>query len=53
MQLKDVKHFEPNNEDFYMDLKRAQNNNVHILAYDCYVTFDEILLKYKVKAIIY
>ena len=55
IQLKNVKYFEPNKEthyEFYQALKNAKNNNVHILAYDCFVSSDEILLKDMVKVII-
>lgn len=55
IQLKDVKHFEPNKEThyaFYEALKNAKNNGIHILAYDCFVSCDEILLKDKVDVII-
>lgn len=52
VQLKNVKHFEPNNLEFHKALKDAKNNNVHILAYDCFVDCDEIILKDKVSVII-
>ncbi len=52
VQLKNVKHFEPNNDDFHKALKDAKNNNVHILAYDCFVSYDEIILKDEVPVII-
>lgn len=52
VQLKNVKHFKPNNDDFHKALKDAKNNNVHILAYDCFVSYDEIILKDEVPVII-
>lgn len=55
IQLKNVKYFEPNKEthyEFYEALKNAKNNNIHILAYDCFVSSDEILLKDEVNVII-
>lgn len=52
VQLKNVKHFEPNSDDFHKALKDAKNNNVHILAYDCFVSYDEIILKDEVPVII-
>ena len=55
IQLKNVIHFEPNKEthfQFYETLKKAKDNGVSILAYDCFVSSYEILLKDKVKVII-
>lgn len=48
IQLKDVLYFTPNNdihEKFAELLTRAHNEGVHILAYDCNVTPNEITLK--------
>lgn len=52
VQLKNIKHFEPNNTEFHKALKDAKINNVHILAYDCFINYDEIILKDKVSVII-
>ncbi|WP_250277755.1 DNA/RNA nuclease SfsA [[Clostridium] colinum] len=55
IQLKNVKYFEPNKKthyDFYESLKNAQDNNVNILAYDCFVSSDEIFLNSKIDVII-
>ncbi|WP_317368379.1 DNA/RNA nuclease SfsA [uncultured Tyzzerella sp.] len=55
IQLKNVKHFEPNKEThykFYETLKYARDKGVHILAYDCFVSYDEIILKDNVDVII-
>ncbi len=52
IQLKNIKHFEPNKQThyaFYEALKRAKNHKIPILAYDCFVDIDQILLKDKVK----
>lgn len=48
IQLKGVKHFEPNKQThyaFYETLKQALNEGVNVLAYDCVVKQDEIFLK--------
>ena len=55
IQLKNIKHFEPNKKThyaFYEALKNAENNNIPILAYDCFIDIDEILLKDKVSVIL-
>ncbi len=55
IQLKNVKYFEPNKKMhyvFYETLKNAKNNGIHILAYDCFVDIDEIVLKDSVKVLI-
>lgn len=55
IQLKGVKYFTPNKEThyaFYEALKNAKNKGINILAYDCFVTYNEILLKDKVDVII-
>lgn len=55
IQLKDVKHFEPNKEThyaFYQALKQAVKEGVNILAYDCVVKEDEIFLKDEVLVLI-
>lgn len=55
IQLKNVKYFEPNKKmhyAFYEALKNAKNNGIHILAYDCFVDIDEIVLKDSVKVLI-
>lgn len=52
VQMKDVKYFTPNelnHKEFADTLRYASENNVHVLAYDCYVNNDEIYLNEKVK----
>lgn len=52
IQMKDVSFFAPNAEtdkDFSQALKNAKEEGVNILAYDCDVKEDEIVLKYKVE----
>ena len=48
IQMKDVKHFEPNkktHEEFAKVLLEAEEAGVHVLAYDCFVKPDAILLR--------
>ncbi len=55
IQLKNVKYFEPNKKThykFYEAIKNAKDKGVHILAYDCFVSYNEIFLKDKVDVII-
>ena len=52
IQMKDVSFFAPNAEtdkDFSQALKNAKEEGVNILAYDCDVKEDEIVLKDKVE----
>lgn len=52
IQMKDVRFFAPNAEtdkDFSQALKNAKEEGVNILAYDCDVKEDEIVLKDKVE----
>ncbi|MBQ7836467.1 MAG: DNA/RNA nuclease SfsA [Clostridia bacterium] len=54
VQMKDVKHFEPNEKmhpEFAAALRSAKENGVTLLAYDCIVTEDSIAANIPVKII--
>lgn len=55
IQMNGVKHFEPNierDQEFYEALKEAKMHGVDIMAYECLVDEDEIILDKQVKVII-
>ena len=55
IQMKDVTHFSPNDETdpvFAEALRNAYRSGVHILAYDCHVTEDEMVIKDSVPVIL-
>lgn len=55
IQMKGIKHFEPNNvthKAFGDALRNAENKGVNILAYDCIVTPDSIEIDKEVKVLL-
>lgn len=55
VQMKGVSSFSPNkltDPDFSTALKRASQQGVHILAYDCYVSENEMKIKDKVPVVL-
>ena len=55
IQMKDVKHFEPNvktHKEFADALKKAQKAGVNVIAVDCEVTEDSIDIRDNVKVIL-
>lgn len=55
IQMKDIRYFTPNKKThpaFCEALKQAKAFGVHILAYDCYVTSDSIIIADKVPVVL-
>lgn len=55
IQMKDVKHFEPNekmHKEFAEALRKAQKSGVNIIAVDCEVTKDSIDIRDNVKVVL-
>ncbi len=55
IQMKDIRYFTPNKKThpaFCEALKQANASGVHILAYDCYVTSDSIIIADKVPVVL-
>lgn len=55
IQMKDIRYFTPNKKThpaFCEALKQAKASGVHILAYDCYVTSDSIIIADKVPVVL-
>ncbi len=55
VQMKDVDHFTPNSEnhrEFALALKKAYEQGVRIMAYDCFVTENEMTLRDSVRVVV-